>query len=95
MSVRLNVLAGKRREKVGEISPQAGMVTNEGEITSVTEKGTVTITNDQGQVRLRPQSVSRLTITHTSAIKYGYPHTNGSVRHKVQQIRRGSDTINA
>lgn len=88
MSLKLNVVAGQKRELVGTIAPQVGMLTSAGVISRVTEQ-----TVYFGDAARR--NLTGITVRHTEARKYGYPNSKGSVRYKVRTIRRAGVAIAA
>ena len=88
MSLKLNVVAGQKRERVGTIAPEAGMLTSAGVISRVTER---TVFFGDKAVR----NLTGVTVRHTEARKYGYPHSKGSTRLKTRHIRRAGETIAA
>jgi hypothetical protein len=85
----LKVISRKQSNVVGAILPRVGMLTNEGPISKVTKAGTVFVGDQQYR------KTEGLSVRHTEALKFGYPHAEGSIRHVSVNIRRGTEVITA
>lgn len=88
-SLSISVVAGHMKEQVGSIQAVVGLRTNKGVISRITPGGTVYI----GANSYR--NLTQLSITHTEAIKAGYPHAKGCHRFRIRYIKRGEQTIAA
>jgi len=91
----LQVVAGlgSKKQFVGSIPATEGILTNLGRITRVTDKGTVFLEGGKNLRRL--QAEIELTVRHSEAVSYGYPHANGCFRSVVREIRRAGELIQA
>jgi hypothetical protein len=87
------VVSGRSREIVGTITPRVGLRTNQGRITAVSEKGTVTINNGGHLSRFR--NLGNIEVLHSDAVRAGYPNTDGSRRTKTVRVRRNGTTVEA
>jgi hypothetical protein len=86
--IRLNVVRGHERQVVGSILAQVGMLTNHGEIESITPTGRLRI----GRKYFEP---GQLTVRHSEAYAHGYPFAEGCCRSRIILIRRGGEMIAA
>jgi hypothetical protein len=82
----IRVLAEQKRDRVGTIRVEVGMLTNRGVVTRVTAGGVVFTQTEAGVRRTRdPQ---KLSVRLTEARKFGYPKAATSRRDKQVMIRR-------
>jgi len=88
MAFQLKVVAGQKRDHVGYIQPQEGMLTNEGRIDKVNPASVVI-----GAKRYKV--LDRLSVRHAEAFKRGYPFANGCTRLRTRTIRRNGEAISA
>jgi hypothetical protein len=88
---RLSVVAGagKNRVVVGNIAPQEGMLTSAGVIGRMTAK---TLYFADGT---RRRNTGGVTVRHSEAMKYGYPHAEGCRRYIARTIRRNGEYVGA
>jgi hypothetical protein len=81
--------AGKNRMTVGNIVPQDGMLTSAGVVERMTAK---TLYFTDGTSR---RNVRDVTVRHSEAMKYGYPHAEGCRRYYPRSVRRNGEYVNA
>lgn len=87
--ISLKVVAGRGRELVGYVRAAEGMLTSAGIISRVTPS---TLRFEDGTSK---RVLDGVTVRHTEAQKFGYPHAEGSHRLVVRHIRRGDKLIAA
>ncbi len=91
--MQINVMAGNgiNRTLVGYVQPTAGMLTNKGRISKVTEKSVFCENSEGDTIVIR--NLDGVYTRHSEAVRCGYPQAEGSTRLRHRNIRRGERTI--
>ncbi len=87
--LNLNVVAGQKRELVGTVVPQPGMLTSAGQIDRIVGR---TVYFKNGSYR---RNLSGVTVRHSEAFAFGYPHAQGSNRIRTHVIKRDGVAVEA